>query len=187
MWLCIFCGWSFCWKSACSFSPRVLIQGTSFCETIYSISLGLQCLELGLLKPTPFNYFIDDFVLKIDYNSAKTWQAKSPSSRPSKDTFIKHILSLELSVRLKSELRKLHADFGSGLIGLCHNTNKVQNKSFFGRHCRCPQLVGNCLYLVAEKWSIDFNTHSSSLANPIRWNWVIDSFTLHTCTQKQKK
>ena len=55
---------------------------------------------------------------------------KNPSARPSRDTFIEHISSLELSVKLKSELRKLHADFGSGLIGLCHNTNKVQTNPF---------------------------------------------------------
>ena len=66
-------------------------------------------------KTTLFNYFRDDFVLKMDYNSAKTWQAENPSSRPSRDTFIKHIISLELSVKLKSELRKLHVDFGSGV------------------------------------------------------------------------
>ena len=48
MWLCS----HFLAKLACSFSPRVLIPGTGFGETIYHISLGLQCLALGFLKPT---------------------------------------------------------------------------------------------------------------------------------------
>ena len=83
-----------------------------------------------IFKTHSFNYFIKDSVLQIDYKIIKRVGFKNPSARPSRDTFIEHISSLELSVKLKSELRKLHADFGSGLIGLCHNTNKVQINPF---------------------------------------------------------
>ena len=85
-------------------------------------------------------------MLQIDYKIIKRVGFKNPSARPSRDTFIEHISSLELSVKLKSELRKLHADFGSGLIGLCHNTNK---EIFFWQALPVLPLTAPYIYLLA--------------------------------------
>ena len=50
-------------------------------------------------------------------------------------------------MKLKSELRKLHADFGSELIGLCHNTNKEQINLFLagvaGAHTQLKKYIQN--------------------------------------------
>ena len=57
-------------------------------------------------------------------------ERKNLKPRTSRGTFIEHNLSLELSRKLKIELRKLYAKLGSGFIGLWRETNKEQTRIY---------------------------------------------------------
>jgi hypothetical protein len=55
----------------------------------------------------------DDFVVGFGCNSMETLEPKIPKPRTSGDEFMEQTLSLTLSLKLKTELRKLHAECGS--------------------------------------------------------------------------